>query len=177
MKQKIKIVFTDVDGVWTDGRINYTDNGIVFRSFNALDSLGVSILNKLGIVLVVLTGEDTGDIKKRFNELKIKHIYTGLRNKLYIAEDVLNKMGFSFENAVFIGDDISDLPLIAKVAISAAPAGVADYIADKVNWNLSRKGGEGVFREFAERIADYNGEWDLFLENYLKKISKSPEAR
>ncbi|KAF0202747.1 MAG: 3-deoxy-D-manno-octulosonate 8-phosphate [Bacteroidetes bacterium] len=176
MKQKIKIVFTDVDGVWTDGKINYTDNGFVFRSFNVLDSLGVSILKKLGIVLVVLTGEDTGDIKMRFNELKIKHIYTGLRNKSYIADDVMKNLGFSFENAAFIGDDISDLPLLSKVAISAAPFGVADYIAEKVTWNLSRKGGEGVFREFAEKIAFHNGEWDLFLDDYLKRISKTPET-
>ena len=174
MKNKIKIVFTDVDGVWTDGKLHHTENGIVFRSFHVWDGQGASMLMKLGIVLVVLTGEDTPDIKKRFSDLKVNYIYTKLRNKLYIAEQVLTKLDLNFANAAFIGDDLSDLPLLTKVAIGAAPAGVSNDIANEVSWNLARKGGEGAFREFAEMILKYNKDWDDYLENYMQRISKRP---
>lgn len=176
MKDKIKIVFTDVDGVWTDGKLNYAENGIVFRSFHVWDGQGASMLMKSGVVLVVLTGEDTPDIKKRFSDLKVNYIYTKLRNKLFIAEQVLKKLDLRFTDAAFIGDDLSDLPLLKEVAIGAAPAGVSNDIADEVSWNLSRKGGEGVFREFAEMILKYNEDWEDYLKHYFQRISKRPES-
>ncbi len=175
MVDKIKIVFTDVDGVWTDGKLHYSENGIVFRSFSVLDGQGASMLMKSGITLVVLTGEDTPDIKKRFNDLKVKHLYTRLRNKVYIAEEVLKKLSLNFADAAFIGDDLSDLPLIREVAFSASPAGVSNDIANEVTWKLNRKGGEGAFREFAEMILKHNGVWDEYLGNYMQRISKRPE--
>ena len=176
MKGKIKIVFTDVDGVWTDGKLHYTENGILFRSFHVWDGQGASMLMKSDIVVVVLTGEDTPDIKKRFNDLRVNFIYTKLRNKLYIAEQVLKKLDLSFSDAAFIGDDLSDLPLLREVAISAAPAGVSNVIANEVSWNLVRKGGEGAFREFAEMILKYNEDWDVYLDEYFQRISKRPNA-
>jgi 3-deoxy-D-manno-octulosonate 8-phosphate phosphatase (KDO 8-P phosphatase) len=176
MDDQIKIVFTDVDGVWTDGKLHYSENGIVFRSFSVLDGQGASMLMKSGIVLVVLTGEDTPDIKKRFNDLKVKYLYTKLRNKLYIAEEVLKKLNLSFSDAAFIGDDLSDLPLIREVAHSAAPHGVSTDISKEVTWKLTRRGGEGAFREFAEMILKYNKVWDDYLENYMQRISKRMEG-
>lgn len=176
MEDKIKVVFTDVDGVWTDGKLHYTESGIVFRSFHVWDGQGASMLMKSGITMVVLTGEDTPDIKKRFNDLKVKYIYTKLRNKLFIAEEVLKKLDLSFAEAAFIGDDLSDLPLLRRVAIGAAPAGVSSELANEVSWNLSRKGGEGVFREFAEMILKYNEDWDDYLDNYMQRISSRPDG-
>lgn len=175
MDNQIKIVFTDVDGVWTDGKLHYSENGIIFRSYSVLDGQGASMLMKSGIVLVVLTGEDTPDIKKRFNDLKVKYLYTKLRNKLYIADEVLKKLNLSFADAAFIGDDLSDLPLIREVSFSAAPAGVSADVANEVNVNLFRKGGEGAFREFAEMILKHNKVWDDYLENYMLRISKRPD--
>lgn len=174
MKDKIKIVFTDVDGVWTDGKLHYAENGIIFRSFHVWDGQGASMLMKSGIVLVVLTGEDTPDIKKRFSDLRVNYIYTKLRNKLYIAEQVLKKLDLGFADAAFIGDDLSDLPLLREVNISAAPAGVSIDIANEVSWKLVRKGGEGAFREFAELILKYNEDWDDYLRQYFHRISKRP---
>lgn len=171
MGSKIKVVFTDVDGIWTDGRICYSEDGKSARKFHVWDALGVSILKNIGVTLVVLTGDESAAVKARFADLNIKHIYTGLRNKLYIAEEVIGKLGYTFNESAYIGDDISDLPLLKKVFISAAPKGVPGYISEQVTWQLNRKGGEGVFREFAERIALNNGEWNTFLEEYLTKIS------
>lgn len=176
MENKIKIVFTDVDGVWTDGKLHYAENGIVFRTFHVWDGQGASMLMKSGIVLVVLSGEDTADIKKRFGDLKVNYIYTKLRNKLYIAEQVLKKLDLDFKDAAFIGDDLSDLPLLKEVSIGAAPAGVSSDISNEVSWNLARKGGEGAFREFAEMILKYNEDWDDYLEEYFKRISKRPKT-
>lgn len=174
MENKIKIVFTDVDGVWTDGKLHYAENGIVFRTFHVWDGQGASMLMKSGIVMVVLSGEDTADIKKRFGDLRVNYIYTKLRNKLYIAEQVLKKLDFDFKDAAYIGDDLSDLPLLKEVAIGAAPAGVSSDISNEVSWNLARKGGEGAFREFAEMILKYNEDWDDYLEQYFVRITKRP---
>ncbi|MBL8028653.1 MAG: acylneuraminate cytidylyltransferase, partial [Fibrobacteres bacterium] len=77
-----KIVFTDIDGVWTDGSMYYSDTGIELKRFNTADSVGVLMLRKLNIPLCILTGENSPIVKFRSEKLKIDHVRLGVKNKL-----------------------------------------------------------------------------------------------
>src|SRR5699024_5465106 len=90
---QIQVVFTDIDGVWTDSRMVYGENGEAFKKFNPSDSAGVLFLRKLEIPLVVLTGEDSPSVKKRMEKLKIEYAYHGVRNKLRIAQEFCTPRG------------------------------------------------------------------------------------
>lgn len=149
----IKVVFSDVDGVLTDNRVYYP--GMV-RAFNVLDGHGVEMLAEEGIDVVFMSGENDPGIHDRCKKLQVPFWYT--KKKLYIAEQYASANGIRLQSeAVFIGNDIPDIPLLLKVAIPACPQNavpeVISLISAKRNGILvPRKGGDGAFRELVSRI-------------------------
>lgn len=169
----IKLVITDIDGVWTDGGMYYGSDGAELKKFNTGDSAGVLMLQWQKIPLAIITGEDTEMVKRRAEKLKIEHLYMGVRNKLKIANDLCNSLNIGLNEVAFIGDDIGDVPLLRAAGISASPANAPDYVSNLVHWKLEKKGGDGAFREFVERLMKEMGQLDGFLEQYYNDIMNS----
>lgn len=167
----IKLVITDIDGVWTDGGMYYDNNGNEFKKFNTSDSAGVMMLRGLNIPLVIMTGEDTAIVKRRAEKLKVDYLFMGIRNKLLVATTLCRDLGVTLEETAFIGDDINDVPLLRAVGLSATPANAVDYVRSEANWRLSRKGGDGVFREFVEKIVNEMGLFDKVMSEYYARIT------
>jgi 3-deoxy-D-manno-octulosonate 8-phosphate phosphatase (KDO 8-P phosphatase) len=164
----IKLVLTDIDGVWTDGGMFYDNHENEWKKFNTADSAGVIFFRKLNIPVGIITGEDTNIVKRRAEKLKIDYLFMGISNKLEIAEKLCKDLGISLsENVAYIGDDINDIPLLEKVKISATPANAPDYVKKHANWNLEKKGGDGAFREFSERILKEYGMLDMVIEKAI----------
>ncbi len=171
---EIKLVLTDIDGVWTDGGMYYDNQNNEWKKFNTSDSAGVLYLRKLGVPVGIITGEDTEIVRRRAEKLKIEYLFMGVKNKLEIAHELCHKMGISLEeNVAYIGDDINDIPLLEKVKISATPANAPQYVKPYAKWVLTKKGGEGVFREFVEKILDENGLLEQVVRDYIKKFKDS----
>lgn len=167
-KHNIRVVFTDIDGVWTDGGMFYNEEGEAFKKFNTSDSAGVLFLRKLNIFLVVITGEDSDSVKSRMEKLKIKFVLSGVKNKLKAAQEFCNTHQIDLaEEAAFIGNDFNDLSLLKSTAHSAVPMDAPDYIKDKVDLILSKKGGEGVFREYIEYLISQNMNLSNFVEEHF----------
>lgn len=173
MKPTIKVVLTDIDGVWTDGRIYLDEEGKSFKAFSTQDSVGVSLLRLMDIPLIIITGEDAGIINHRANQLQISQIYTGVRNKLLIAEKAVKKLGFTLSEAAYIGDDIIDLPLLRAVGLGAVPANAPDYLKMHVKTILKKESGTGVFREFCEMVAEQRGQLDEMINKYLDRATSA----
>lgn len=167
----IKLVITDIDGVWTDGGMYYDNNGNEFKKFNTSDSVGVMMLKSLEIPLVIITGEDTAIVKKRAEKLKVDYLFMGVKNKLIVAATLCRDLGLKLEEIAYIGDDINDVPLLRAVGLSATPLDAAEYVRSEANWRLSRKGGDGVFREFIEKIVTEMGMFDKVMTDYYARIT------
>jgi YrbI family 3-deoxy-D-manno-octulosonate 8-phosphate phosphatase len=91
MVDDIRIVLSDVDGVWTDRKIYIGEDGCQLRAYSTEDSIGVVLLKIMQLPLVILTGEDNNSLKNRMERLKVaRHLYR-VRNKLYIADQALKK--------------------------------------------------------------------------------------
>lgn len=161
-----KLIITDIDGVWTDGGMYYDNFDNEFKKFNTYDSAGVLFARMLGIPCCIITGESTNIVKRRSDKLKIEHTFLGIKDKVQVAEDLTSKLGISMDEVAFIGDDINDFDLLKHVGLSACPSSAPDYIRNEVDWVLSRKGGEGVFREFVEKILHQN---DIDIKELLLK--------
>ncbi len=167
---KVKLVITDIDGVWTDGGMYYDRQGNEWKKFNTSDSAGVLFLKDADIPLVILTGENSEIVLKRAEKLNVERVFIGVKNKLDKARQLCKEMGISLEEEVaFIGDDINDAYLLQKAALSAAPANACDYIKNIANWNLTKKGGEGVFREFVEKLLMEMNLFDKIINKYLSQ--------
>lgn len=143
---------TDIDGVWTDGGMYYDQTGNEWKKFNTSDSAGILFCKILDIPVAIITGENTEIVKRRAEKLKIKYLYQGISDKVAIAETLLNDLNLEWEDVAFIGDDIGDYKLLKKVGFSAAPENAPYYIKEIVDFVTTKSGGEGVFREFVEKI-------------------------
>ena len=163
----IKLFITDIDGVWTDGGMYYDETGNEWKKFNTSDSAGVLFLRLANIHFAIITGENTSIVKRRADKLKVEDCFLGVKDKVSVAEELLKKYQISWNEVAYIGDDLNDIKLLEKVGLSACPQNAPEYIKKRVNWVLTKNGGEGVFREFVERYLEENGTLNEIIELYL----------
>lgn len=165
---KIKLVLTDIDGVWTDGGMYYDQTGNELKKFNTSDSAGVSFLQGLDIPLGIITGENTKIVWRRAEKLKITHLFIGVKNKLDVAEKLCAELNISLDEVAYVGDDLNDAMLLKSVGFSAIPANSPEYMEKFAKVRLKKKGGEGAFREFVELVLKQENMLDTAIDKYLK---------
>ncbi len=149
---KIKLVITDVDGVLTDGGLYYTKEGLVMKKFNVKDGMGTRRLKELGFECGIISTDGADLIEVRNKRLKMDFVITNTWNKLEKLEEICKEKNLRLENVAYLGDDINDTEIIKGVGFSAAPSDAVDSILNSVDYVCKLKGGDGVFREFAELI-------------------------
>lgn len=165
---KIKLVLTDIDGVWTDGGMYYDQAGNELKKFNTSDSAGVVFLRLLEIPLGIITGENTQIVQRRAEKLKIHHLFMGVRNKLEVAETLCAELNISLQEVAFIGDDLNDAILLKAVGFSAIPANAPAYMENYAKIRLTKRGGEGAFREFVEFLLKKENLLDIAIGKYIE---------
>ena len=150
--KKIKLVATDIDGVWTDAKMYYTDEGDYIKSFSTYDGMATQLLKNENIEIAILTSENSEIVNARAKKLKIKYVYINEKEKLLRIQYLCNRLNISIDQVAYIGDDLNDLEVLNNVGISAMPSN--SPILDHINpdYITARKGGEGAFREFVDLI-------------------------
>ncbi|MDA7836635.1 HAD-IIIA family hydrolase [Salibacteraceae bacterium] len=147
-----KLVVTDIDGVWTDGGMYYDEQGNEWKKFHTYDSAGVLFLKKLNIPVAICTGETTNAVKRRAEKLKMDYLFQGVTDKKKVISELCSNLGITLEEVAYIGDDLNDMDMLQSAGFSACPSSAPEYIKNSAMVILSKKGGEGVFREFVEEI-------------------------
>ncbi len=150
--EKIKLVITDVDGVLTDGGLYYTQEGLVMKKFNVKDGMATRRLREFGFQCGIISTDGPDLIEARNRRLKMDFLITGTWNKLDKLKEICEEKDLELENVAYLGDDINDLDIINGVGFSASPSDAVDSVLSSVDYVCKRKGGDGVFREFAELI-------------------------
>lgn len=151
-KSAIKLIITDIDGVWTDGGMYYDQLGNELKKFNTYDGVGVSLAHQNGIPVGIITGEDTTIVSRRAEKLKIDYLFQGVTNKMETIKKLCNDLKIATSDIAYIGDDLNDVEVLKSVGLSAVPASSPNHIKPYAHLVLTKKGGEGVFREFVETI-------------------------
>ena len=169
----IRLIVSDVDGVWTDGRIIYAGDGTEIKEFNVRDGLGVKLAQRAGITVALITSRSSVALEKRAEDLGITEVRQGASNKLDELERLAQKLGIPFDHILYAGDDLPDLAPMTRVAISAAPSDAAPEVLAAATWKLTAAGGRGAFRELVERLLQERGEWERFIREFT---SGRPEA-
>jgi YrbI family 3-deoxy-D-manno-octulosonate 8-phosphate phosphatase len=160
------LIVTDIDGVWTDGGMYYTESGDEFKRFNTYDSAGVLFCRLLGIPVAIITGEPSMAVKRRAEKLKIGYCYTGIVDKSTVLERLCGDLGITLSDVAYLGDDLNDMSVLPRVGYSACPSSAPDYVKQLATEVLAKKGGEGVFREFVEGILERNGVLQRLLDEF-----------
>ena len=152
----VKLILTDIDGVWTDGGMYYDQDGNEWEKFHTYDSAGVLFAHRAGIPVGIITSENTQIVERRAKKLKVDYLFQGVSNKLEIAQQLCQKLNITLKNVAYLGDDLNDIELLKSVGIAGVPASAPKYIRPLTTISLTLKGGEGVFREFVEAILQPN---------------------
>ena len=171
MEQKlaaIKLLLLDVDGVLTDGRIIYDNQGNELKAFDVKDGHGLKLLQRAGIKVGIITGRSSAVVAHRAKELGIEILYQGALNKLGPYQEILAEQGLSDEQVAYVGDDVVDLPILRRVGFSATVADAVPEVPPRVDYVTTRPGGRGAVREICDLILRANGSWQELTERYFK---------
>ena len=121
--QAVTLAVFDVDGVLTDGHLNFLPDGQEVKSFNTLDGLGIKMLHQAGIKTAIITGRRSPQVEKRAQSLGIHYLYQGREDKLVALQELWQATGYSAAQTAYIGDDLPDLAAIRTVAFGATVNG------------------------------------------------------
>ncbi len=178
--RKIKIVLNDVDGIWTDGKLHFflTPDGRVeeIKSFNAQDGIAIMMLRSGGIKSGVITGRRHETTVSRARNLGMDYFYQGFLTKLGPLEDVLKRENISAEEVAFMGDDLTDLPLLEKVGLAVTVPNAVPVVKEAAHFITSRLGGDGAYRELVDLIITAQGKMEPMLADIRASRWTRPAA-
>ena len=150
----IKLIATDIDGVWTDSMMYYNAAGVLMKSFSTYDGMGASLLLNNNFIVAMITSEyeNIDILNARAKKLNIQEVYTNEKNKLLRIEYLMKKHNLKKENIAYIGDDINDLDALKCAGLSAAPPNTPILNYFKPDFITTRKSGQGAFRDLSDLI-------------------------
>ena len=176
--RRIRLVGLDVDGVLTDGGIYLGDvNGarMEFKRFDILDGLGIKMLQLAGVEVAIITGRVSDAVALRARELAITDVIQDTHaRKLPALRKLLAVKGIHENEVAFVGDDLPDLAVLRVVGLPVVVANCTEDVARLGAIRLTRAGGRGAVREFAELLLRARGEWDALVERYVTSRSEDP---
>lgn len=161
-----RLFVTDVDGTLTDGQIVLGTDGRETKRFHAHDGYALKLLPKLGILATVVSGRRSEVVRRRLEDLGIEHAFLGANDKVAAVESLIDIAGCRWNQVAYVGDDLSDLPVMLRAGFSACPADAAEDVRSRVHHVTQRRGGEGAVREAIEILLKDMGRWDEVLRQH-----------
>ena len=177
---KIKLFLFDVDGVMTDGKIwifpapngGTSGQGLIeAKGFHAHDGMGISMMRHAGIKTGLITKRTSETVALRARDLRVDHVYQGIHDKRGAFEEILAKEKLVAANAVFVGDDVIDLPVMRVCGLAIAVKNGRPEAKNAAHYITPHAGGDGALRDAIEYVLKAQGRWKSVLEGYLAEQS------
>jgi len=165
---RIKLLLLDVDGVMTDGRIIYLDDGGESKAFDVKDGHGLKLIQRAGIRVGIITGRQSEVVSRRAAELGIEIVYQGAKDKMLPFMEIMEKLKLEPCEVAYVGDDVVDLPVMRQAGFSATVADAVDDIKPYVDLVTSRPGGHGAVREICDFLLKKTGRWSSVTSRYFE---------
>lgn len=166
---KIKVVIFDVDGVLTNGKLNFGKNGESFKIFDVQDGMGISLLHNAGIKTAIITGRKSDIVLARSAELKITDVYQGNNDKTHALKNLKKKYNLDLDEVAYVGDDLLDLPILVRVGLACSVNNGVSEVKNIAHYVSKADGGNGAVREIAEFILKAQNKWDDIVLAYTSQ--------
>ncbi|MEJ6001357.1 KdsC family phosphatase [Paucibacter soli] len=166
----IKAAIFDVDGVLTDGRIYIGEQGEGVKAFNTLDGHGLKLLAQGGIIPIIITGRDSPAVRRRVADLGLPHAAYGAKDKLAVAQPLLDQLGLDWPEVAAMGDDWPDLPLMTRAGFACAPAQAHAEVRAVAHHVTAAAGGHGAARECCDLLLMAAGRYAALLQGHLSTL-------
>ena len=158
--QNIRVFVFDVDGVLTDGGVLLLENGLQARRMNIKDGLALQMALKNNYRVVIISGGASEPVIHRLQYLGVNEIHLGLKDKLKFLEGFLEESNLNWDEVLFMGDDLPDLPVLGKAGLPCCPADSAIEVKKISKYISPLNGGYGCVRDVIEKVLKLNGHWN-----------------
>jgi len=159
--KKVKAFVLDVDGVLTDGRVLVNESGHQMRTFNIKDGYVMQLAVKRDYPIIIITGGNSTGVVKRLAGLGIQEIHSGIANKIEKLKDILISYELTFDDILYMGDDIPDLECMQLAGLAACPADAVEEIKAICHYISPKSGGHGAVRDVVEKVMKIQGKWQV----------------
>lgn len=165
---RIKLLLMDCDGVLTDGRITLLENGDEEKSFHTRDGHGLVLLHRAGLQSGIISGRTSSLVERRARDLGIKFVRQGTWDKIKDFDEVIAAAGVREQEVAYVGDDVTDIPLMRRSALSVAVADASEDTRAYAHYVTRLPGGFGAIREVCEFILKAQGRWKELMKRYIE---------
>ncbi|HKS30506.1 MAG TPA: HAD hydrolase family protein [Pyrinomonadaceae bacterium] len=165
---RIRLLLMDCDGVLTDGRITLLGDGDEEKSFHTRDGHGLVLLHRAGLRSGIISGRTSTLVERRARELGMTYVKQGTWDKIKEFDEVLREAGVEDDEVAFIGDDVTDIPLMQRSELAVAVADAVEETRRAAHFVTKLPGGVGAVREVCELILKAQGHWEDLMQRYIK---------
>jgi 3-deoxy-D-manno-octulosonate 8-phosphate phosphatase (KDO 8-P phosphatase) len=150
--KKIKAIAMDVDGVLTDGGVWWGPNGEEWKRFHFADIMGLSRARKAGMVIALISGENSPLVDRLANKLGISDVHKDCKDKASALRAFSERHELLLEQICFIGDDVNDMSALKIAGLSACPADARPSVREHCQVVTKLGGGNGAVREVVDML-------------------------
>lgn len=163
----VRLLVLDVDGVLTDGRLYFSEDGQELKTFDTQDGHGIKMLQQAGILCAIITGRNTQLVARRAANLGIKHLLQGREDKGVALSALSQELAIPLDEIAYVGDDWPDLPAIRAAGLGVAVANAHQEVRRHADLVTTARGGRGAVREVCDLILEAQGLYAQALAPYL----------
>lgn len=165
---RIRLLLMDCDGVLTDGRIELVGDRDEQKFFHTRDGHGLVLLHRAGLSSGIISGRTSSAVSRRARELGVTYLRQASLDKIKDFEELLREAELEESEVAFIGDDVVDIPLMARSELAVAVADATRETRQAAHYVTQLPGGYGAVREVTEIILKAQGRWDDLMQRYIK---------
>lgn len=154
----------DIDGVLTDGTLLVLSENLLARHMHVKDGFGLQMAIKNGYNLIIISGGDSHEVKSRLQKLGLKDVYLSVGDKEQMLASLLDQKDIEWDNVLYMGDDIPDIPPMRMAGMSCCPADAVAEVKRIAKYISPINGGWGCVRDVIEKVLKVNGHWEFDTE-------------
>lgn len=154
----------DVDGVLTDGTVLLLENGLQARRMHIKDGLALQMAIKNGYRVYIVSGGTSEPVLRRLQYLGVEEIHLGLADKLKFLEGVMAQNNLQWNEVLYMGDDLPDVPVLQRAGLPCCPKDAAAEAKSASKYISSVKGGGGCVRDVIEKVLKLANRWQYTTE-------------
>lgn len=158
--QKVKCFVFDIDGVLTDGQLHILQDGTMLRNMNIKDGYALRQAFLKNYPIFVISGSNAEGVKQRLKNLGIEEVYLNCKDKLDQLSVLLVKHQLTYEDVLYMGDDIPDLEVMKKCGVATCPNDAVHQIKDISIYISDYCGGKGAVRDVIEQTLRLHGHFE-----------------
>lgn len=163
--RRIRLFLCDVDGVLTEAQITMGGEAET-KTFHIRDGLGLRLLQTEGIRVGWVSARPSNATNLRAADLKVDFLHQSSGSKVTAIEGILAEAGVTWDETLYMGDDVVDLGALKRAGVAAVPADAIQEAKERAHYICQIAGGRGAVREVVDLVLKAQNRWAAMIERF-----------